>query len=376
MIEAEYVVYVTNSAGVNIVVMDTFSKIEIIQKYNNVGTFLLEVDENEQSDLLDFGGGINVYRDATLFFSGKVAKMQRRWQASGKTLMVSGRDNINLLSNRVVYPGAYPFAAAQFDTRTGKAETVIKDYVYYNCGAGAALERQEIGLTVQVDIGAGNTITGQGRLQNLLQFIRSLAAAGEVGFRFAGLEFQVYQPRDLTGLIIFSEELGSLESYDYYVEAPLADFIIAGGSGSGTGRTFATAGDWTAIGRYGRIEGFKDLRSSGSTSGSAGLMQGIESELAQKSSKLSLKFTPGRLARMMPVSDYWLGDKITAIIRGVQISGVVGEIKASVSAAGEIITVSVAEEGGLPWVSVFDPYRTARAEALDLQNRISNLEVE
>jgi hypothetical protein len=273
-----------------------YTKLDIIPRFNAVGTFALDLstDTPAARELIKPKYGIIVKKDGQTILSGTVNSPKRSFSSSGDTMTFGGKDDNQFLAGRLAYPvPSGDFSLSDYDIRTGNAETIMKQYVDYNCGLNALSERRI--LTIEADTGLGNRVTGRARYDILLDLLSSLAlTGGGLGFRVVqvddALQFQVYQPSDKTRSAFFSPLLGNLSSFDYESTAPESNYVLVGGGGEGKARIIKQKGDNVSIAKYGRFESFVDQRDTTDTDE---LTQSMDEELTNKAEQNS--FTSHRL---------------------------------------------------------------------------------
>lgn len=311
-----YRLYVRDQYLNRVAEITDYQRLELLPRFNAVGSWILEIptDSRAAKEIIKPQAGIIVVKDGITLFSGSVDEPDREWDMSQDKITVAGYDDMKKLLN-VAYPvPSGDFTLQDSDIRTGKAETIMKQYVDVNLGPNALSERRTLAL--EVDRGLGNTVTGRGRFHTLLELFQGLAlSGGDLGFRVVQvnktLEFQVYQPSDKTRAVFFSPLLGNLLNFKYSVKAPEANYIIIGGGGEGASRIILQRGDNTSIAKYGRIESFIDQRN---TTDIAELQQAIDEELISKGERTSLSITPIDTPSVAFGKDYNLGDKVSVVI--------------------------------------------------------------
>jgi hypothetical protein len=312
-----YNIYIRDSNFKRIGEITDFNKLELIPRFNAVGAFVLDIptDCAAARELIKPKYGIIVKKDGRAILSGNVTSRKRSFSASGDTMTLIGKDDNNFLAGSLSYPvPAGNFSLADYDVRTGKAETIMKQYVDYNVGQNALSERRILAL--EADKGLGNTVTGRARFHSLIDILTSLAlTGGGLGFRVVqvddALEFQVYQPTDKTRSAFFSPLLGNLSSFEYSNDNPESNFVIVGGGGEGKARIIRQKSDNASITNYGRFESFVDQRN---TSDDAELNQSLDEELAGKAEQNSFNFVPIDTPQLAFGRDYGLGDKVSVVL--------------------------------------------------------------
>ncbi len=300
--------------------IDEYKSARLIPVYNDVGTWELQVDRrsDQAAALTTPGWGIVVTRTGAsgAVFSGPIVSRHHVVSTSEQTITIGGVTDDVWLKRRLVSPSpaesAPPYSQA-YDAQTGTASSVLRHYIDVNAGPSAILTRQIPGLTIAADPVIGSSVSGNGRWDNLLTFLQTLATAGGVGFRIVqvgtGLQFQVYAGTDRTGTAKFSIPLGTLAGFDYQSIAPTGNYIYVGGLGSGTSRVFAEYPDSNSIATWGRIEG--DFVDRGDTSDTAQMQSAAADAQARGAEQTSLSITPLERPGLRYGVDYFLGDKVS-----------------------------------------------------------------
>lgn len=360
--------------------LDSYRRCRMVPRFNDVGTWSLEVDDRDTAAaLLEADGGIAVIRDGDPlpFFSGIVDKIWRRKSESEDVLIVEGyNDNIHL-RDRIVYPDPAlppPWVDDAYDLRNGVAEDVVTEYVDFNAGPSALADRQVAGLTVAASQGRGAAIKGRGRFQNLMELVASyLLAGGDFGAQVLqvgnDLEFSVYDPIDRTGSVVFSIELDSLAGYTYENEAPRGNYVLVAGGGEGVARVFRERTDAASIATWRRRELFKDQRQ---TTDNDEMDQAGDEELALNADRTALSISPLDTDAVTFMDHYGLGDRVTAVIDGVPIQDVVREVEIVLDPAnGDRVTPVIGTPGATnPKVpELFRRQRQADQRLRDLERR-------
>jgi len=357
-----------------------YTKLNMRLVFCGVSKWLIEIPaDNEIVASILYGRGIIVERNGVILLSGPIEHIMQEWSGSAHTMQIAGSDDTVYLQDRLALPvpSGPPYVSSAYDTRSGVASTVMRQYVNINLGPGSLVARRQTGLVLDTDPLIGASVTGNARFDNLLELLQSLArAGGDLGFRVIQsqtanqLLFQVYQPVDRTDEVIFSPKLGNLKSYNYSADISEANYVVVGGSGEGTSRTFYETGDNSSIALFGRrIEMFRDRRDTGVT---ADLQQTAAEELLQKSSKSSLPIETVDLDGLAFGDDYNLGDKVSVVADSttptksirpvVTIQDIVRQITIQVDNSGEVVEPSV----GTP--------ESGKTDIFALFNRLSSVE--
>jgi hypothetical protein len=303
-----------------------------------------------------------------IVMSGPIREAHLKRNSGVETVELSGDDDYGaLLGSRIVYPQPAdqpPWTTADYHVMTAQASAAITELVTQHAGSGARTERQIPGLTV-VDQGVGSTQTWRYRLASLADAVKEIAEA-------ENLRVDVRRNTDATVTVT----VGATAQHPQYVldETKLADFtvtlstgtattVVAGGSGEGTARLFAIAGE--DVGGAARRELFTDQRSIGSQ---PTLQASADANRSTGSASTSLA---GQLLPTVAVrwrQQYQLGDTITLQAQGVR-------YPAQVTA----VTVEIGDEGLVVSPVLGKASRYALTQLLrdvaGLGTRLSSLEV-
>lgn len=356
-------VFVRDANFVRIAELDTYSKLQVVLRFNDVSTWALDVPGG--SDLLRFGRGLIVQRDDTVLVSGPIRYLQQIGTGDDDTTTASGPDDTVVLKDRlaVPYPAGPPYDAAAYDVRTAAAETVLAGYVDANAGPGAIPARRVAGLTLAPNQGRGPTLTGRARFDNLLAKLQEVAlSGGGLGFRVgqvgSGLQFQVYTPTDRSATAQFSRALGNLRGFQYTAKSSEGNYVYVGGGGEGTERLFREGGDTSSQMLFGRIEQFRDRRD---TTDTTELDQTIDEELARAADQTGLQIEPIDTPQLAFGRDYALGDRVTVVVNGQTIQDAVRQV-----------TLTVTPEDGIVVQPVVGSPDAARAQILSFFSSLSD----
>lgn len=359
--------------------IDDFEKLEAIPRFNDVGTWVIDIDGRARlaSLLATAGYGIELVRDdTTVVMSGPTRNRIFTRNGDALQLTVSGVDDMTWLKRRQAHPQPAsptpPYGTNEHDVRTGTASTVLRAYVNANAGVGALAPRRVPGLGVDADPVLGSSITGRARWQVLLTLLQELAiAGGNLGFRVrksgTTLLFQVYQPVDRTGSVVLSNEMGNVYGYKAESEASEVNYLYLGGGGEGTSRTIKEGFDSDEVSTWGRIEAFQDRRD---TTDDAELSQEITKTLAEGAGKAGLTINPVDIDDMTFLDDYDLGDRVTYVIDGVASTEVVREARITLTPEGPQQTVpGLSTPGRSDVLHLLSRLRLAEKRILDLERR-------
>lgn len=288
---------------------------------------------------------VRVVRDQGIVFPGYVRPvgsgvggLKIVTTAEGERFTLSGPDAWAVPGSRVAYPDpltAPPWAVG-WDVRTGLASTVAANYLQANAGSSALAQRVIPGLSV-IDGFAGITGTWSARLQPLDDLlIRICRDAGivcrpSVGFNGA-LQMAIGAPRDRRTTTVLND-LGDLTNIDRQTIPASANYVIAGGQGLLTARTFATSESATGAARR---EAFSN---QSSLSTAVELQQSADSAVAFGAASLTInaEVTDVAAARLQYLVDYDVGDTVSVELSLIRYPVVVEAVKFHIASDLQVI---------------------------------------
>lgn len=317
----------------------------------------LEIGEWQLTGMVDavnFTGGygladvdsVRVVRGLKIVFAGKVAPvgaggvggLQLVDTADGRRFTLSGPDLWSVLASRVAYPtpASGPPWADSHDVRSGLASTCAAGFILANAGVSATVDRLMPGLVV-VDMLAGAMGTWSARLQRLDQLVGRVCRDGGITCRLAvdfdgALTATLLPPVDRSAQVIFSDQ-GDLVGLQQLTTPESATFVIAGGQGELTARTFATAGSATGAARRERFSDQSALSSS------TEVAQSAASTLAAAAATLSVQAAVTDAAALGRefLSAYDVGDTVAVEIADVRYPVTVQAVTVHVSPERAVI---------------------------------------
>lgn len=359
--------------------LERIEALEWTERLHGVGGWVLDTDVVGAELLLATPGAGIVIWDETppggggprLVYSGPMSEgpagapaAERRLSQDGTQLddrvRITGTDDMTWLAERVVYPDPAHDEdawASAYDVRTGTASTVILDYIDANAGPGALTARRVTGLALPTDPTLGATVTGRGRLQNLLSFLAELAAAGGVVFTVRqdtdddALAVTIGTSTDRSADVAFSMDLGNLEAHNYSVERADGTYVIVGGQGEGAARAFTSAA--SAGGR--RVETFVDRRD---ISDPGELDQAAVAALADRAGRTSLQMVPIDTRSLAYGTHYRLGDTVRVDVDGVAVTDVLTAVRSSLTPSDFRRTITVGQESQTGPIALYTGLRT------------------
>jgi hypothetical protein len=237
-----------------------------------------------------------------------------------------------------------------YATYTDHAGDAMKDFVYNNLGAGAAVARQFADLAIEADGHQGTNTAYTARYETVLATLQRIAAGAGLDFRFvpsaSGCTFQVAaswgldrsQGNGVNAEAVFALDRRNFKSMKYQADAlSHRNYVYVGGQDAGAARTIVERDDATAIAAYQRRETFVDGRNTNAAT-----------ELQAIGDAALSAFGLTDSVSLQPFSDTWqaatgttwdLGDTITCKV--LNRFGRSWDVDARVTA----INVSVAETG-------------------------------
>ena len=304
---------------------------------NAVGDFSLSLPDNHVAyDALSSEGSGIVVRplgNPEVTMSGYITDVyvtENRDSPVGGITVVGLTDEI-LLAGEIGYPDTSTdittgpstmTLGVENDSETGPAETAMKAFVANNIGPAAGITRRRYPfLNVPATAGLGTSGTWTSRFDNLLTLCQQIAINGGLAFRIAQsapgeLTFYVWEPT-FNIEARFSVNAGNLTSAVMSLRAPNQTDVIVGGDGEGTARIFTrreTAGLEATYGR--RMSKFMSRQS---VTDYAELQQELDVELQEGLPEGGITLYPVELPTLRYGVDYRLGDKVSAIVRGIEL---------------------------------------------------------
>lgn len=311
--------------------LDAFSKLEMVIGYNAARGWYVEMDaSSDQASMMQQAKHISAVLagDGDTIWTGALRKM--KYDSLKNLFTFYGIDELWLKNRRALpVPGGPPYTSAEYDVRTGPAETVIKNYVKYNAGSLAKADRQIPGLTVEADAARGITYTGRARFDKLTDLICGIGLATDMGLRVLDGVFGVWVPEDRSASVRFSDKTDTLGSFEFEIGDTEANYIYGAGSGTGTSQAFYEKGDPSSIAQYGRVEGYANV---GRTAVTAELDAALDAELQKQAATAWFKFSVVETPDRELWINYWLGDLVGVEVQGQSYNARLCELKITVNA--------------------------------------------
>lgn len=351
-------VYARDSTLQRIGQVTDHTDLTVVPRFNAIGAMTMTISaDSPMAPLLVEGNGL-IVKTATgqTVMSGPIRTPD--WQRS-ESDSGSGRLTIGAVSDDEVLARytCWPSPTAAIGSQTasvykidvGAAETGMRNLVNLNAGPGALASRKNPLLTLAANGFHGGALVREvNQFDNLLTVLQDIAAAAGLGFRViqvgSSLQFQVFQPADLSGTARFSFGLGNLTDASYSTTPPTCTraLVVAGGGTSPRVCQTYTRTDPLFPGLV--IESFVDLTSvdTASVDLAAQMDQAGEEALSNGAGQGSLSIAPIDLPQLRYGRDYNVGDTVGAQIRGgTWYTDVVREVTLSSSAGGSSAKATV-----------------------------------
>jgi hypothetical protein len=356
---AEYTILVTDQ---NLTVVGdpivTWISIDVTLKFNEPSTGLFTVPGYAWiRQQVAPGNRVVVIRDGSILIAGPIEKWQFERSDDGDNagagmLTVNFSDDLALVAARLTYPDPTLAPSAQVTdnwTFSGTGEAALLALVNGNAGPGALTARRIPKLTVGSAVGIGGAVTAKAdRMEPLGDVLRRVAvSAGGLGFRTqqagTAIQFQVYQPLDLSNQVLFSFGLGNLKYISYEVSAPTATAAIVGGQGEGADRFLLERVSQGQQDLWGRME---TLVNRPGTDPTADLNAAGDEELASKAETARVPSSASDTSFQRYGVHYDVGTKVSVETwPGSLISDVVTTVHIQVFAtAGEVVSPTIGSQ--------------------------------
>lgn len=242
--------------------------------------------------------------------------------ASPGSVQLSGADDLAVVEGEQAFPdptlSVEDQGATTYDSRSGKAETVIKGYVGDNVGVSRTVARGDADVpdarlvTVAPDLARGSDASFKATFDPLMDILKTVGQTStpqlaprvtQVG---SDLVFDVYAPVDRSADVRFSKRRKNLRAYSVSRSAPTVTHVVVAGGDTGTGRAYTERKDATAANQWRRIRrSFVDQRQTTTVSE---LQAAGDEELARGRRSGVLSATAVDLPKMRFGEHFGLGD--------------------------------------------------------------------
>jgi hypothetical protein len=234
-----------------------------------------------------------------------------------------------------------------YDVRSGPAETVAKQIVYYNAGEGSCTDhfgpRAIPYLICADDLGRGTVTTANSRGEYVFDQVRDICLAGGLNIKCeqigGSLVFDVFKGNDLSinDNLVFRRELGNLTDYDYTRSPPKMNFVMGSGPGTGTDKMMLPSGNIDNIAEFGRREGWVNAGTAqaGDTTEqiNANMVQSNNLALAAALVNAQLTISIQETPSVLYPRDFKVGDIAAVYIGNTKFSIPIGAVDYSIPAS-------------------------------------------
>jgi hypothetical protein len=384
-VASRYYIRLKNQQGKQVAVFDNFAYVEISKKLNDVGSYALrfDSDDDDRYSLFELDGQLEFYR-AVLNQSTVRSEWRKEWEAfhrkqrrvtdanGARHFESIGVGYNDLIARSIV---AYKEGTIRAD-KNAFAETVMKEYVEENCGptadetvVGRLYQGGFPNFIVESTTGAGVLWTGGRAYENVLDVIKDIASMsgidfavignGDAQFLFKAFTGQMGEDRTTNELnptngmngagnapVIFSIEHGSMQEMEYELDRTSeANVVVVMGKGDGSTRTTVTRSREAAIADspWNRREISRAAASYDDDLETYSLNTFGDEVLEENKAKETFSFVPMQSDALVYGLDYGLGDRVTAIYRGVSFHKKIVGVKITISPGdGEVVELEFA----------------------------------
>jgi hypothetical protein len=248
-------------------IISTPLSLRCIPRHNLKGTasFSMALDHPALGDLMEAGSRVVIHYRGKQALSGPVTERSINGPSISGSATFIAEDDFRILHGVLGWPvpgsAITNQSAAEHFVLTGPAETVLKTVVRKN-----ALERLGQNVTIAPDLGRGNIITLEIRMEPLFDKLFPAVEAAGLGVTVkqgaSSLVVDCYEPSTYGPLL--SEEAGMVQDWSWTNSAPKVTDLVIGGRAEGVEREFRRFNDSAASSTWGFVtEAFVDARDVG-----------------------------------------------------------------------------------------------------------------
>lgn len=364
--------------------IDTWTRLDIVLRARSVSSISLTLPWSERvADLASPGNRIVILRDIgdgwSYLTSGPLEhdddfdwSSEPGDNADPGQLVLPFADERSRIASMVSYPDPGDdfedqTSTARYTRAATNPETIARDLVDLNCGAGALAYRRIPHLDLGDVAGVTGTVDYSTRFGKLGDDLRALSAASGQFFDWRVREepgqllFELTLPVDRSPFVRFSRPMGNLTALSYRHEAPIATAALVGGDGTGTSRLLR---ERTVSSPWGRREIFVNLDSSNANE----LIQAGDRALVDNGERATLTASAIDIPGQRFGQAYDLNDLVAVDVRAdLTVLDYVTAVRIVVDRDGERVT---------PIIGTGEPSTGARTLAAmrDLDRRIGQVE--
>lgn len=320
--------------------LDNYESLYFTRAWYGIGDFRLQMSLDVlHADALVRGYIICVGNDP--YKTGIITEIIKSIDENGaKTVTASGYELRHLFTWRRVVPAA---GQARWE-HTGTVETILKNLVYAQAGAGAVAVRRIPLLTMATDLGRGMSYLVSARYSALSEEVEQAAWATNIGPRiYADFASKLFMfdvaigidrtsEQVINGRAIFSTEWDTLDTADLTEsDIEYRNYALVGGQGVGAARTIIpvySGGEPTGWARREMWVDARDLSASGDLTA-----RGL-SKLGEKSFEDYIEATILPYSALVYQTDYDIGDLCTISALGKTVDARISEAQESWDESG------------------------------------------
>lgn len=293
------ILYLLNAQFERIAIIDSYVSLIWTRRYWDVGDCELYIPANTD---ISYQNGMYLQKADDLNDIMRIDSIRLTEDSeNGDYLTISGKGFENILASRIVW---YKTKSA------GNAEAALYSLFIANFLESDNANRNISALSVANLKGLTGTISGEFNGVELLEIVQTVCQANGYGFKFNGLQFEIYTgaDRSSTGtqpIVIFSPDFGNVSSTDYTRDQAghkNTCLAYAESSQSGYGRLLVTEGGNNA--GFNRFETFVDCTTEEDTE----LMLNAAVDTLSEDKPIN-EFT-GEIIPVLATNPYYLGDII------------------------------------------------------------------
>lgn len=340
-----------------------YTQLTVVPRHNAIGTMTMDISADSPSapQLVEGNGLIVQTPDGHTTLSGPIRTVD--WSRSesdsgGGKLTVGAVSDDELLARYTCWPSPAAAIGSQtapvYKIDVAAAETGMRNLVNLNAGPGALVTRRSPLLTLAPDGFHGPALVREvNQFDNLLVVLQDIAEAAGLGFRVVqvgdALQFQVFQPADLSGTARFSFRLGNLTDASYSTTPPTCTRAVVVAGGGTSPRVCKTYDRPDPLFPGLVLEQFVDQTSvdTASVDLDAQMDQAAEEALTNGAGQGSLSISPIDLPMLRYGRDYGVGDTVSAQLRGgAWYTDVVREVTLTSTVGGSSVKATVGGDTG------------------------------
>lgn len=354
-----------------------------VLRFNNVGSWEITLPQgHEAGEILRLpGSGIIVTGNDEVILSGPTVSATNTKTSDNPAgeWLITGVDDSVVLGERLAYPSPDVLDVTQqtvaYDSRPGLASTAMYGYVEANIGSLAPTGRRIDNLALESDTGLGSFVYPAARFDVLGELLAGIASVDGLGFDIrqndGTLVFRVFEPIDRSGEIRMDVANNTLSKTEYAYGSHSLSRAIVAGQGEGLNRQFleiTSTDSLAAESLWGRrIETFIDQRN---TQDENELTQAGVEKLADGGATLtSVDVVPSNDLTMAYGRDWGLGDKVTVVVDGQEVSSTVTTVSMSIESDGVRVGATVGEPTGVDYESKMAKRTTSTAQRVNALER-------